>query len=156
MKYNKKEAYAFFYSITNLSYLLRDRKIHLKTDHKNLTFIGDSTNAMIDRWKLALMQYDFDIEHISGVKTPSQITLVDAKNHMENNKNLIQQLMMTAGFHGFIIPDDGLVGHSGLEQCLKRLINSKQTWKYKRKYVRDFVWACPCCQKMRYATEPLT
>ena len=63
----QKEAYAFYYSITNLSYLLRDRKFHLKTDHKNLKLISDSAKAMIVRWKLALMQYDFDIEHISGV-----------------------------------------------------------------------------------------
>ena len=60
---------------------------------------------MVVRWKLALMQYDFDIEHISGVK----IVVADylsrlVKNHMENNKNFNQQLIMTAGFHGFIIP----------------------------------------------------
>ena len=51
----QKEAYAFFYSITHLSYLLRDRMFHLKTEHKNLTFIGDSANAMVVRWKLALI-----------------------------------------------------------------------------------------------------
>ena len=45
----RKEAYAFFYSITHLSYLLRDGKLQLKTDQKNLTFIGDSANAMVVR-----------------------------------------------------------------------------------------------------------
>ena len=31
-------------------------------------FIGDSAHAKVVLWKLALMQYDFDIEHISGAK----------------------------------------------------------------------------------------
>ena len=111
---------------------MRDRKFHLKTNHKNLTFIGDSANAMVVHWKLALMQYDFEFEHISGVKNVVADYLSRlVKNHMENNKNFNQQLIMTAGFHGFIVPDDAhdkiikvhnsLVGHSGLERCLKRL-----------------------------------
>ena len=84
----QKKAYAFYYYITNLSYLLRDRKFHLKTDHKNITFIGDSANAMVVRWKLSLMQYDFDIEHISGVKNVVADYLSRlVKNHMESNKN---------------------------------------------------------------------
>ena len=85
---------------------------------------------MVVRWKLALMQYDFDIEHISGVKNIVADNLSRlVKIPMENIKNFNQQLIMTAGFHGFIIPDDAhdkiikvhnsLVGHSGLERCLK-------------------------------------
>ena len=56
---------------------------------------------------------------------------------MENNKNFNRQLILTAGFHGFIIPDDAhdkiievdnsLVGHSGLGRCLKRLTNRLKT-----------------------------
>ena len=64
----QKEAYVLYSSIIHLSYLLRDGKFHLKTDHKNLKFIGDSANAMVVRWKLALVQYNFDIELMSGAK----------------------------------------------------------------------------------------
>ena len=57
LKWNtiQKEAYSIFYSVTSLEYLLRDRKFRLLTDHRNLTFVGDSVNAMVVRWKLALM-----------------------------------------------------------------------------------------------------
>ena len=66
---------------------MRDRKFHLKTNHKNLTFIGDSANAMVVHWKLALMQYDFEFEHISGVKNVVADYLSRlVKNYMENNK----------------------------------------------------------------------
>ena len=106
MEYSQKEAYAFYYCITHLSYLLRDRKFHLKTDHRNLTFVGDSVNAMVVRWKIALMQYDFDIEHIAGVKNIVADYLSRlVKNHMENNKSFDQNLILTAGFTGYIIPE---------------------------------------------------
>ena len=65
----QKESYASYYSITHIFYLLRDRKFHQKTDNKNLTFIDDSANTMVVRWKLAITQYDFDIEHISVAKS---------------------------------------------------------------------------------------
>ena len=114
---------------------------------------------MVVRWNLALMQYDFDIEHISGTTNVVADYLIRlVKNHRGNNKNFIQQLIMTAGFHRFIIPDDAhdkiikihnsLVGHSGHEQRLKRLTDSKQTLKYMRDHVRAFIRACLCCQKM--------
>ena len=100
-------------------------------------FIDDSANAMVVRWELELMQYDFDIENISSAKK----VVADyynrlVKNHMENNEIFNQQLIMTAEFHGFIIPDDAhdiikvhnsFVGHIRLEQCTKWLTDSKQT-----------------------------
>jgi hypothetical protein len=56
------------------------------------------------------MQYDFDIEHISGAKKKKNI-FADylsrlVTNHMENNKKFNQQLILNAAFHEFIIPDD--------------------------------------------------
>jgi transposase InsO family protein len=162
----QKEMYAIFYCVTHLSYLLRDRKFHLKTDHRNLTAMADSINAMIVRWKTALMQYDFDIEHIAGIKNVVADYLSRlVENHMANNKKFDQQLVLTAGFHGFIIPDEAhdkiimvhnsLVGHAGVERCLKRLGDSKQTWRYMREHVRAFIKACACCQKMSALKIPI-
>ena len=96
------------------------------------------------------MQYDFDIQQKSGTKNVVADYLSrQVKNHMEDKKNFNQQLLLTAGFHGFIVFDNAhdkvikvhnsLVGHSGLERCLKRLTDSKWTWKY----VRAFIRACP-------------
>ena len=62
---------------------------------------------------------------------------------------------------GFIVHDktikvhNSLVGHSGLERCLKRLADSKQSWKYMREHVRAFIRACPCCQKMSVLKTPI-
>ena len=38
----------------------------IRTDHKNLLFIHENSNPMIVRWFMALSQYSYDIEFISG------------------------------------------------------------------------------------------
>jgi transposase InsO family protein len=63
----EKECYAIFYSITALEHLIRDRKFTLRTDHRNLIFLNAQASAKVTRWKLAIQEYDFDIEHIAGV-----------------------------------------------------------------------------------------
>ena len=64
----QKKGYAIFHCISKLQYLLRDRFFHLLTDHRYLPFVKDSVNTMVVRWKVAMMQFDFDVKHISGVK----------------------------------------------------------------------------------------
>ena len=59
-------------------------------------FIGDNANAIVVRWKLALMQHDFDIDHIlsaENVIADYLSRLVKSPNHnMENNKNFNQRV----------------------------------------------------------------
>ena len=64
----EKEAYAIFYGIKKLRPLLRDIYFTLRTDHKNLTYINESASPKVNRWKLELMEYNFDCEHVAGVK----------------------------------------------------------------------------------------
>ena len=63
----EKEAYAIFYSVRKLDYLLRDVHFVLRTDHKNLVYLNEKdAAAKIKRWKLLIQEYNFDIEHIPG------------------------------------------------------------------------------------------
>ena len=64
----EKEGYAIFYALKKLDYLLRDIHFTLQTDHKNLIYINDTASPKVVRWKLAIQEYDFDIEHIAGKK----------------------------------------------------------------------------------------
>lgn len=63
---NEKEAFGVYHGIVHFEYLLRDKRFTLRTDHKNLTYISESCSAKIIRWKLAIMEFNFDCEHISG------------------------------------------------------------------------------------------
>ena len=62
----EKVCYAIFYSLVKLEYLLRDIHFTLRTSHRNLTFLNESFQQKVKRWKLAIMHFNFDIEHIPG------------------------------------------------------------------------------------------
>ena len=51
-----------------LESLIRDRTFTLRTDHKNLLYIDKENSPKVKRWKLVVQEYDFFIEHISGIK----------------------------------------------------------------------------------------
>jgi hypothetical protein len=62
----EKEAYAIVYAFNKLEYLLRDTKFTLCTDHKNLTYVDKDPRPRVQRWKLAMQEFDFQIIHIPG------------------------------------------------------------------------------------------
>ncbi len=63
----EQECYAIFLCIRKYEYLLRDVKFTLKTDHANLRYLNVPTSNKVFRWKLAIQEYDFDVQHIAGV-----------------------------------------------------------------------------------------
>ena len=56
----EKEEYAIFYALKKLEHLLRDVKFTLRTDHKNLTFLNKEHSGKVQRWKLAIQEYDLE------------------------------------------------------------------------------------------------
>ena len=63
-----EKAFAIFYSLKKLAYLLRDRHFMLLTDHINLTYINDHamTSDKVYGWKLEVQEYDFHLLFIAG------------------------------------------------------------------------------------------
>jgi hypothetical protein len=62
------EAYAIYYAILKLQYLLRDIKFTVRTDYKNLVYIGEGGTQKVFRWREFLFMFNFDVEHIEGIK----------------------------------------------------------------------------------------
>ena len=62
----EKECFAIVHALRKFEYLVRDIHFTLLTDHKNLIYIDSETSQKVKRWKLAIQQYDFDIQHIPG------------------------------------------------------------------------------------------
>jgi hypothetical protein len=62
----EKECWAIVYAFKKFEYLIRDVQFTLLTDHKNLIYIDSETSQKVKRWKLAIQEYDFDIQHIPG------------------------------------------------------------------------------------------
>jgi hypothetical protein len=62
----EKECYAIFYNIKKLEYLIRDVHFTLRTDHKNLIYINTDGSPKVVRWKVAIQEFNFDLEYLVG------------------------------------------------------------------------------------------
>ena len=64
----EKEAYAIFYAVNKLHYILYGTKFVIKTDHQPLIYLlnAPSSNKKVQNWMLQLAAYDCKIEHIKG------------------------------------------------------------------------------------------
>ena len=64
----EKEAYAIFYAVNKLHYLLFGAQFTIKTDHQPLIYLlkAPSNNRKIQNWMLQLAAYNCKIEHIKG------------------------------------------------------------------------------------------
>ena len=159
----EKEGYAIFYSLMKMEHLIRDSHFTLRTDHRNLTFINTDLRDKVKRWKLTIQHFDFDIEHIEGVKNVeadgfSRIITIPEEEELQEDEIDVENLFVLREFMTPRLPPDvyklirevhnSNVGHFGLEKTLSRLKDLKHEWKGMRAHVKTFIDKCPCCQKM--------
>ena len=164
----QKEAYAIYYCCIFLKTLLRDRVFTIRTDHKNLLFLHENSNPMITRWFMALSQYSYEIEFISGIDNG----IADSMSRLCRNNmtdlphvyttsevlcsNIIEKFKLTPFQYKTISSlHNSTVGHFGLDRTMKRLNDINQKWEFQRQHVRWFIDHCPCCQKMSMLKIPL-
>jgi hypothetical protein len=153
---NEKEAYAIFCSIMNFKYLLRGIKFHLRTDHKNLTYISEEGSAKVIRWKLALQEYDFDSKHVAGVDNEA----ADAFSRLVRSDEHPELLYLFTLSDGLTRPSssaqyteliskahNSIAGHEGVDATVDKLTRSHIKWKNMRRDVKEFIKNCPTCQK---------
>ncbi|CAM4490435.1 unnamed protein product [Caretta caretta] len=64
----EKECYAIVYALEKLRPYAWGWRFHLQTDHSALQWFHTATgnNKKLIQWSLALQDFDFDIQHISG------------------------------------------------------------------------------------------
>jgi hypothetical protein len=53
-------------TLRKFEYLVRDIPFEMYTDHENLVYLNNSPSNKVLRWKLAIQEYDFTLEHIKG------------------------------------------------------------------------------------------
>ena len=160
----EKESYAIFYALGKIDYLLCDTKFTLRTDHKNLTlpFLNNEQNAQVRRWKLAIQQYDFDIEFINGEVNIiadgfSRLVpfTVDTLNSLVEMVVPREKQQLIQGVH------NTTAGHVGVDRTMERLLRNNDPWPHMREHVKIFIKKCPCCQKqsvlnVKAYTRPFT
>ena len=169
----EKEAYAIYYAITEIGYLLKGTPFTLLTDHANLTYISDSCSAKVIRWKLAIQEYVFTVRYIPGEKNfvadflsrvPCEqevlkeiekakddliISPIRGNGKVELLNSLLDDYRYTESQANTIKKyHNSTVGHFGVEKTLAKMKDGKENWQYMRMHVRRFLQHCPICQKM--------
>jgi len=162
----EKEAYAIIYCVKTLDYLLRDTQFNLHTDHRNLLFLKEGSNAKVVRWNMVLAEYNYTLTHIAGItnvvadamsrclKNPKAELEAEMKSttNLETKANLFRMInsidipapsyKLIAQFH------NSQVGHYGFEHTLRMMKQNGHQWKHLRAHIRKFIHDCPMCQKM--------
>jgi transposase InsO family protein len=179
----EKEAYAIFVTLTKFSHLLRDNHFLLRTDHKNLTYLNVESSPKVKRWKIALQDFNFKIEHVAGKDNPiadafSRLCVLWEPSLSDSDyicflaeQELDMCATQTSPPGETRIPDEhysqiskvhnAAVGHMGVNVTLDRLRKEKVIWPKMRKHISQFIRQCPACQKMNerklvHKTEPYT
>jgi len=156
----EKEAYAIFYCLKKLEFLIRDVNFILRTDHRNLTFMKSGTSDKVLRWKLYVQEFNFTLEHIPGVDniladTHSRLVNYTAANTLD--VDVVHTMMMAEEFAETRIPREfysqisnvhnRVNGHHGVLTTLQKLGELDLHWPDREKHVRAFIAQCPICQK---------
>jgi hypothetical protein len=115
---------------------------------------------MIIRWYMALSEFTFSLEFISGAEngiadSMSRLCRNNMVNHPEiytSDDALCASIipkfkLSTQQYKNISAVHNSTVGHFGLERTIKRL-HTTGPWKFMRQHVRHFIDHCPCCQKM--------
>jgi hypothetical protein len=84
----EQEMFGVYFCVKKLHYLIGGRKFTVRSDHRNLQYWSHvSASAKVERWKLALTEYDFDLEYIKGEENlvADAMSRVDTEDTVTSN-----------------------------------------------------------------------
>ena len=87
------ELYAFVYCVKQLTPYLMGKLFTVKTDHKNLVYLSNSSIPKLVRWRVLLSEFRFLVQHIPGaqnvvadgltrVMSLSSVEIPNSKRHL--------------------------------------------------------------------------
>lgn len=94
----EKELLAVVYALFKLRRYVLDRKFTVYTDNMAVKYLFQKKepNTRLQRWCLALQEYDFEIKHIPGTKNPSdyfsRYPLTAGNKDSQDGKEMLEQL----------------------------------------------------------------
>ncbi len=166
----EQELFAIVFCLTHpsMTHMLRMKHITLRTDHKNLIYMiyRSSENAKVMRWRLALADFSFDVEHIAG----SANIVADVLSRLGHDTT-VDEVEVDTLLHN-VTRKDGVItvpvteetadlrarliatahrGHHGETATRKRLLDDGYTWSKVGDDIHRHVSRCPICLKARLA-----
>jgi transcription elongation factor Elf1 len=142
----EKELLAIVWACKHFRPYLLGRKFQMVTGHKGLTWIFNvkDPSSKLMRWKLLLVEYDYEIRYRAGVRNcnanslsryPVQCLNVNAKEIAEERKQKI-----IAEMHNCPIG-----GHQGIQRTIER-IKLYLSWPGIDQDVTQYIKECKTCQ----------
>ncbi len=156
---NEKEAYALYRSVREFQNYLRGHPFTAEVDHRNLTFIGTSTSAKVERWRFRLAEFQMGVRFIPGEEN----VIADALSRVGHIERAASQAISSNEIQGPIADlsvdqradlirsahGNLLSGHPGIKATCDTLAEAGHKWSGMQDEVRDVIKACPVCQKYR-------
>ncbi|KAG9394819.1 DNA N-6-adenine-methyltransferase [Carpediemonas membranifera] len=170
----QKEAFAIKEGVKHFRQFLRGRKFTVMTDHRNLLWMDQSENAVVERWALELRQlYTFELRHVAGAangaadwlsRHPAKQTTRGATEHV-CAVNPSQGDVETPSRQSQTVPESQKAarfrevhgagkGHHGVQQTLWKLEDRGLLWDGAETDVSRMVKQCPVCQKAGLGADP--
>ena len=147
----EKEAYGIIFVVSKLRDYLIGRRFIVRTDHFNLKYLYNSNVPKLQRWRLLLNDYDFEIEHVSGkdnvVADPLSRLVAAASVVVEDKEMDFDDLLKTL--------HNSVVGHHGRDRMLKMLRSLGVSVPNMQSSVLEFIRKCPICQKVKKQPVPV-
>ena len=109
----KLEAYAVYYGVRKLAYYLQGQPFVIEVDHANLVTMQNSEQAIIQRWRSYLENFNFRIKHIAG----KQNLMADFQSRMYNHFPFIDEDDDTGLKQDVDIDDEYTQAHS--QRCYR-------------------------------------
>ena len=148
----QKEAFAMFRAMHHFDWALSHVHFFLQTDNKNCTFLFNSSIPCVQTWALRTQHFSFTVSHIDGEKND----IADFLSRRGHKWSVLRTAASTKDFpdllHAISLCHNCSVGHLGVEPTMQRLEHQFPN-RWRRHIllpaVKDFLNACPTCQKLR-------
>jgi transposase InsO family protein len=171
----KRELAAIIFALEKFRYYLWGTHFTVYTDHNALKYIFTQkhSNQMINNWLEQLLDYDFEVVHLPGVKNilPDKLsriydadTVTEVKGHNPSIKvtNTLEPSSLSVQIESFdpghleattneqkelLIKRAHSAGHFGSTSMIKSLISQGKTWPNMRAEINKEISQCLPCQR---------
>ena len=157
----EQEGFAIFHCVMKLDHYLKGRFFTIETDHRNLVYMANSLTPKVIRWRLRLLEFDFDVEHIAGEDN----VVADALSRCLSTKTLnmtehggvtvnlgkVAPKYQMSDVHRQVIASihNPVIGHFSVDRTIKLLEALGHDWDDRHSDVTAFIKGCGKCQKTK-------
>ena len=150
---SEKELLAILWQTKYFRPYLYGRRFKIVSGHKPLVWIMNvkDPGSRLMRWRIQLAEYDYEIDHNSGVQNTNADALsrIGSVGALEGPMEIFDDKVKWQILYEF--HDSPLGGHRGMNKT-HRAISLQYTWPKMRREVEDYVKQCKSCQVNKILT----